>query len=74
MNQKEVLVVEDKVEKAVDRALTPEEKERIILMHTTKRQRREAVLTRPVEPSSDVNRNDKCPCGSGIKYKKCCGS
>ena len=20
-----------------------------------------------------VERNDKCPCGSGIKYKKCCG-
>jgi len=21
----------------------------------------------------DVNRNDPCPCGSGKKYKKCCG-
>lgn len=20
-----------------------------------------------------VNRNDPCPCGSGVKYKKCCG-
>ena len=19
-----------------------------------------------------INRNEKCPCGSGIKYKKCC--
>jgi len=21
-----------------------------------------------------VNRNDPCPCGSGKKYKKCCGA
>ncbi|HNW16714.1 MAG TPA: SEC-C metal-binding domain-containing protein, partial [bacterium] len=21
-----------------------------------------------------VGRNDSCPCGSGKKYKKCCGS
>ncbi|GAE95161.1 hypothetical protein JCM21714_4374 [Gracilibacillus boraciitolerans JCM 21714] len=21
-----------------------------------------------------VNRNDKCPCGSGKKYKNCCGA
>ena len=24
-------------------------------------------------PSLDVKRNDVCPCGSGKKYKKCCG-
>lgn len=23
--------------------------------------------------SKKVNRNDACPCGSGKKYKKCCG-
>jgi len=23
--------------------------------------------------SSEINRNDPCPCGSGKKYKKCCG-
>jgi hypothetical protein len=27
-----------------------------------------------VEHSSKVGRNDPCPCGSGKKYKKCCGS
>jgi preprotein translocase subunit SecA len=37
------------------------------------------VTSRPVEakreaaPSSKVGRNDPCPCGSGKKYKKCCG-
>lgn len=24
-------------------------------------------------PKSQVGRNDPCPCGSGKKYKKCCG-
>jgi preprotein translocase subunit SecA len=27
----------------------------------------------PVVASSRVGRNDPCPCGSGKKYKKCCG-
>jgi uncharacterized protein YecA (UPF0149 family) len=26
-----------------------------------------------VEHSPKVGRNDPCPCGSGKKYKKCCG-
>jgi len=21
-----------------------------------------------------ISRNEPCPCGSGLKYKKCCGS
>lgn len=30
---------------------------------------------KPVQRSSDkVGRNDACPCGSGKKYKKCCGA
>jgi uncharacterized protein YecA (UPF0149 family) len=38
----------------------------------------EAPLPPPVEPihadaDAAVGRNDPCPCGSGKKYKKCCG-
>lgn len=37
----------------------------------------EDPLPPPVEPikseKSEVGRNDPCPCGSGKKYKKCCG-
>ena len=29
------------------------------------------VAAMPDEP--EPGRNDKCPCGSGKKYKKCCG-
>ncbi len=26
------------------------------------------------EPTAPVGRNDPCPCGSGLKYKRCCGA
>ena len=29
--------------------------------------------TRSLPPSPKVGRNDPCPCGSGKKYRKCCG-
>ena len=28
---------------------------------------------KPVEKKDKVGRNDVCPCGSGLKYKQCCG-
>ena len=28
---------------------------------------------RPVVKDHKIGRNDPCPCGSGKKYKKCCG-
>ncbi|MFA7543096.1 MAG: preprotein translocase subunit SecA [Candidatus Cloacimonadaceae bacterium] len=31
------------------------------------------VKQRPVRTETKVGRNDPCPCGSGKKYKKCCG-
>lgn len=37
----------------------------------------EQPLPPPVQPihsdKKEVGRNDPCPCGSGKKYKKCCG-
>jgi preprotein translocase subunit SecA len=36
----------------------------------------EPALPPPVQPihkEQEVGRNDPCPCGSGKKYKKCCG-
>jgi len=29
--------------------------------------------TKPARTSTKVGRNDPCPCGSGKKFKKCCG-
>ncbi len=37
----------------------------------------DGLLPPPVEPivvQDKHNRNDPCPCGSGKKYKKCCGT
>lgn len=31
------------------------------------------VLEMPEPENRKVGRNDPCPCGSGLKYKKCCG-
>jgi hypothetical protein len=33
----------------------------------------EALIDEPVVATVKVGRNDPCPCGSGKKYKKCCG-
>ncbi len=30
-------------------------------------------LSNQVQTKAKINRNDLCPCGSGLKYKKCCG-
>ena len=31
------------------------------------------VKSTPAKKGHKVGRNDPCPCGSGKKYKKCCG-
>ena len=30
--------------------------------------------TDPLHAADKVGRNDSCPCGSGKKYKRCCGA
>ncbi|MBT3637062.1 MAG: hypothetical protein HN531_08995, partial [Opitutae bacterium] len=32
------------------------------------------IATPVVRDAPKVGRNDPCPCGSGKKYKKCCGA
>ncbi len=32
------------------------------------------VSSKPIQKNNKVGRNEPCPCGSGKKYKKCCGS
>ncbi|HYE81330.1 MAG TPA: SEC-C metal-binding domain-containing protein [Clostridia bacterium] len=48
-----------------DSILTAEKRKEI-----TKEQRLSGTVIKPKEPG----RNDPCPCGSGKKYKKCCGA
>ena len=43
--------------------------------NNTKTQGASIKLTEPVGVSTrKVGRNQQCPCGSGLKYKKCCGT
>ncbi len=35
--------------------------------------RQEDTVRQPVKAENKVGRNDLCPCGSGKKYKRCCG-
>ena len=34
----------------------------------------ETLTNKPIRKAPKVGRNDPCPCGSGKKYKKCCGA
>ncbi len=34
----------------------------------------EQVVKKPIVKGEKVGRNDPCPCGSGKKYKRCCGA
>jgi preprotein translocase subunit SecA len=34
----------------------------------------EEGVKKPVVREDKIGRNDPCPCGSGKKYKKCCGA
>lgn len=38
----------------------------------TKSQLKDVERIKPVQPKSQLNRNDLCLCGSGKKYKNCC--
>lgn len=49
---------------AWDNILTKERREEI-----TKEYKRSKIIVKP----DKIGRNDPCPCGSGKKYKKCCG-
>ncbi len=39
----------------------------------TEMQYQKRLTLRPDEPIEKIGRNDPCYCGSGMKYKKCCG-
>jgi len=46
----------------------PELYELLAMVFHNDMQKRESILS-----STDIGRNDDCPCGSGKKHKHCCG-
>ncbi|MBO4370036.1 MAG: SEC-C domain-containing protein [Paludibacteraceae bacterium] len=43
------------------------------IMRAGQQDTRERQKTQPIRAEKTVGRNDPCPCGSGKKYKNCCG-
>ena len=57
-------------EEEVERIEQEERKQRIAMSRTGSPP---AAKSPQINPEK-IGRNDSCPCGSGKKYKKCCGS
>lgn len=51
----------------------PENVERKRVANPTRSNRGQGDVSKPIVRAKKVGRNDPCPCGSGKKYKKCCG-
>jgi uncharacterized protein YecA (UPF0149 family) len=47
-------------------------KEEIRKTRNPKKDKRRWGYRVPEDPNKGVGRNDLCPCGSGLKFKKCC--
>jgi uncharacterized protein len=46
----------------------------VTTLYAAVRARYAAPTAADIVPTAKVGRNDPCPCGSGRKYKKCCGA
>ena len=53
--------------------LMPKTKETTASRKTAPRKTTKSKTTKKAKVDIKVGRNDPCPCGSGKKYKKCCG-
>ena len=50
------------------------ERKQVVKESTITRSSSNTEKSKPVVKKDKVGRNDPCPCGSGKKYKKCCGA
>ena len=61
-------------EEDVEELAPKESKQPMILSHGGKQEESETAKARPeTRETPKIGRNDPCPCGSGKKYKQCCG-
>lgn len=61
VNMNEEEPINTQLTQAVDKFVPPSDENEVLTMT-------------PVKTADKVGRNDPCPCGSGKKYKKCCGA
>ena len=64
--------VEDSICQFLLRAEVRQNTERVQTLKGNANDGKEKVKAKP-KKSDKVGRNQKCPCGSGLKYKQCCG-
>jgi HEAT repeat protein len=62
----------------LDAELTPAQRERLERLDEERKRERALASASPItgtvrREGTKVGRNDPCPCGSGKKFKKCCG-
>jgi preprotein translocase subunit SecA len=60
----------DDVQKAAEKFM---KREQVAKPTSTNLEGDGTAVSRTVKKSGKIGRNDPCPCGSGKKYKKCCG-
>ena len=67
-------IKEDTVRQILSVVPRPQATERVqVAKPTSENLGGETIVRKPAVKGAKVGRNDPCPCGSGKKYKKCCG-
>jgi len=66
--QQKMDAILDELESELENAVTNEED-----MVQAEFEEGEAPALKPIRKAKKTKRNDPCPCGSGKKYKQCCG-
>jgi len=74
MIQKEVVYTIFKVTLGMQMAPTLMEKENMVYTGAEKEAGEKSAVFQKNKQNKDIGRNDPCPCGSGKKFKKCCGA
>jgi preprotein translocase subunit SecA len=64
----------DKIQLEKDRSLFEDLEGDVAAVEAKSKRQEDKPKAAPVVAEEMIGRNDPCPCGSGKKYKKCCGS
>jgi preprotein translocase subunit SecA len=67
------IVTQENIQNLLDKAILKHEDLSMFQRTAAPQREPETPKHQPVKTAAKVGRNDPCPCGSGQKYKKCCG-
>ena len=65
---KDIIAYIDTVKKVPIKFMSEDEKQMLLALGFLTRKKKQI----PFKSEEKIGRNDDCPCGSGLKYKKCC--